>query len=58
VAIVSLAVIGLALWVRFDANFEQQLRNDLLNANDQPPDFHIVKNQIRTAVILFVGFTE
>jgi hypothetical protein len=50
IAVLALAIIGLVLWVRFDANFERSLRVDLQNTNPNPPDLWEVKNQIRTAV--------
>ena len=49
-AILSLAVIALLLWVRFDVNFEHDVRNNIQNTNPNPPDFFVIKNDIRSAV--------
>lgn len=51
-----MAIIALVLWIRLDVNFELEIRNDLMNLNENPPDFFAIKKQIRAAVSFFVDF--
>ncbi|KAI6176923.1 Protein CBR-TSP-3 [Aphelenchoides bicaudatus] len=51
IAIVALALIALALWIRFDVNFEHNLRINIQNVNVTPPAMNRIKEQIQTAIL-------
>lgn len=50
IALFGLALIALTLWVRFDDNFEKDLRINIQNSTPNPPDMYQVKKYIREAV--------
>ncbi|CAD5214780.1 unnamed protein product [Bursaphelenchus okinawaensis] len=50
----GLALIALALWVRFDVNFEKDLRINILNSTPNPPEMYKTKSTIRESATITI----
>ncbi|CAD5221154.1 unnamed protein product [Bursaphelenchus xylophilus] len=50
----GLALIAVALWVRFDVNFEKDLRMNILNSTPNPPEMYRTKSTIRESAALTI----